>query len=92
MTYGRDVYTLYIHMSTIQKWGNSFAVRIPRPIARSMRLREGSAVEMTSEGGLLILRPAKRARRSLSALLKGVTPSNRHSESSWGSPRGREIW
>lgn len=33
----------------IQKWGNSLAVRLPRDIARELRLREGSEVAVEKE-------------------------------------------
>lgn len=34
--------------TTIQKWGNSYAVRIPKPLVDRLGLRIGSRVRLTS--------------------------------------------
>ena len=61
----------------VATWGHSFAVRIPRALAKQVGVREGSAVEITATGeGLLIKKPGY----TLSALLEGVTPDNLHEE------------
>ena len=78
--------------STIQKWGNSLALRIPSSVAKEMQVREGSAVELTVEDGKIVVKPAKKRKLSLAQMLKGVTKENRHSEIDWGGPVGREIW
>ncbi|HUY14511.1 MAG TPA: AbrB/MazE/SpoVT family DNA-binding domain-containing protein [Terriglobia bacterium] len=81
-------------MATTQlaKWGNSLALRIPKTIAQDARLREGEPVTVTvaSEGGLVI----KTARRkySLQQLVSRITARNRHGETDWGKPQGKEIW
>jgi antitoxin component of MazEF toxin-antitoxin module len=59
----------------VATWGHSFAVRIPRALAKQFGVREGSAVEITATGdGLLIRKPGY----TLGALLEGVTPDNLH--------------
>jgi antitoxin MazE len=78
--------------TTISKWGNSLAVRIPLAIARQAGLNEGDSLALlpASDGGL-VLRPARR-RYELSELVSRITPKNRHQETDWGSPQGRETW
>lgn len=78
--------------TTVQKWGNSLALRIPSAIAKGMQVREGSAVELSVEEGSIVIKPAKKRKLSLAQLLKGVTKENRHSEIDWGAPVGREVW
>lgn len=78
--------------ATVQKWGNSLALRIPSRLAKEIRLRQGSAVEVAVEEGGLVVRPAKRRQFALSSLLKGVTKSNRHEATGWGAPAGEESW
>ena len=63
----------------IQKWGNSLAVRIPRPVAQDIGLGPDSDVEMSVRDGSLILVPTRR-QYSLEELVKGITPANRHDE------------
>lgn len=81
-------------MATTQlaKWGNSLAVRIPKSVAEDAQLREGQPVTLTvaREGGLVI-RSARRKYR-LSQLVSRITSKNRHEETEWGKPQGREIW
>jgi antitoxin MazE len=77
--------------ATVQKWGNSLALRIPSSIAKDISLRQGSAVDIAVEGGKIIVKPEKKKKLSLSQLLNGVTKDNRHTELDWGEPLGREA-
>jgi antitoxin MazE len=74
----------------IQKWGNSLAVRIPKPIAQDLGITSESDVEMSVQDGTLVLAPARR-RYSLEELVDGITPANRHDEIDLGPPMGREL-
>ena len=78
--------------STISKWGNSLAVRIPQAIAKQASLNEGDCVALAidSEGGI-VLRPTRR-KYELAELVSWITPKNRHRETDWGRPRGEESW
>lgn len=53
---------------------------------------EGSEVELTLKSGTLVVRPVKRKRHSLAALVKRITPGNRHDSISTGGAAGREVW
>jgi antitoxin MazE len=83
----------YMHeQTTLSKWGNSLAVRIPKSIATEARIREGDpvAVEVAKDGSI-VLRPNRRV-YVLDELVSAITPRNRHKESDWGPPSGKEIW
>jgi antitoxin MazE len=75
----------------IAKWGNSLALRIPKSLAADMNVRDGDAVEISVEGGALVVRP-RRKRYSIEELVEGITPDNRHGEIDWGKPVGKEVW
>jgi len=78
--------------STISKWGNSLAVRIPLAIAKQASLGEGDCVKLALDReGRIVLRPA-RQRYELAELVAGITPKNRHRETDWGRPQGKESW
>ena len=78
--------------STISKWGNSLAVRIPLALAKQASLGEGDCVKMSLDpDGTIVLRPARR-KYDLSDLVAGITPKNRHRETDWGRPEGEESW
>ena len=76
----------------VQKWGNSLAVRIPRPFAEETGLENGSSIELSLEEGRLILSPLSKKSYALENLLQGITPENVHGELDTGRPVGREVW
>lgn len=78
--------------TAVQRWGNSLALRIPRAYASETRISEGSEVELSLKSGALVVRPILHRRHSLAALLKRVTPSNRHESVSTGASIGQEVW
>ncbi|MGH9368031.1 MAG: AbrB/MazE/SpoVT family DNA-binding domain-containing protein [Thermoanaerobaculia bacterium] len=75
----------------VQKWGNSLAVRIPKPFAEGAGLRPSSEVEVSLEKGEVRLSPV-RPRWKLRQLLAGVTKRNLHTEVDVGPAVGREAW
>jgi len=78
--------------TTIQKWGNSLALRIPSSVAKDLHLLPGDPVELTLEDGQITIKPPKKRRLSLEHLLKAVTDANRPSLLDWGAPVGNESW
>jgi antitoxin MazE len=80
------------NQSTVSKWGNSLAVRIPLALAKQASLNEGDAVALSLDReGAIVLRPARKKYR-LSELVNRITPRNRHRETDWGKRRGEESW
>lgn len=77
-------------MSTIQKWGNSLGVRIPKEVARRVEVGVGTPVEIVAENGAIVLRPSKRRKYRLKDLLKGLKPRQLHGEVDFGPDVGRE--
>jgi antitoxin MazE len=75
----------------VQKWGNSLAVRIPKPFAEDAGLEAESSVDLVVRGGSVVVTPV-RARPRLAALLRRVRAANLHGEIDSGQPVGRESW
>ena len=74
------------------KWGHSLAVRIPKPVAESARLAEGDRLTVSlGRDGAIVIKPARR-KHSLGELVARITPKNRHDETQWGGPVGKESW
>ena len=96
-----DTYVYTFDMSTktttIQKWGNSLAVRIPKAVAEKANLREHEPVDFGVEGGHITIKAKGRSRTipkySLGELLKGVTPKNMTLDREWldVKPIGKEV-
>ena len=78
-------------MATVQKWGNSLAIRIPHALAGQLDITEGTTVDLCVRDGELIVRPDRSPKLSLSALLKDCKPSQLHGETDLGIDVGREV-
>lgn len=76
----------------VQQWGNSLALRIPKAFVVGAKLQKGSVVDVSEEGGKIILTPVKKGKITLKGLLAGVTRENIHGEVSTGKRVGKEIW
>ena len=75
----------------VQKWGNSLALRIPKPFAVEINLFDNSEVNVSLREGKIIIEPISKE-IILEELLKKINSKNRHGETDWGKPRGREEW
>lgn len=78
--------------TTVQKWGNSYAVRIPKSFIKEVGLEYRADVELTLEDGKLIIQPAAEEAPTLDELLAGVTSKNKHDTIETDPPVGIEIW
>ena len=80
-----------MYFQVVEKWGDSFTLRIPKELAQKAHLKEGTDVGISvSEGRLVVaLEPKK---YNLEELLAGVTPENLHTEVNTGSSVGCEAW
>ena len=79
-------------MSSVKKWGNSLAVRIPMVVIQDLGLSENSSVQIISNGVSATIQPSKRKKATLDELVAAITPENRHEEVDWGEPVGKEVW
>ncbi len=77
--------------TSIAKWGNSLALRLPSYIVRESRLTEGSTVLIEVRDGALVVTPVRK-KLKLSDLLAGMEPRLTHEEFDWGEPKGDEEW
>jgi antitoxin MazE len=76
----------------IQKWGNSLALRIPRPFAEDADVKEGTVVDLSVSEGRLVAAPLRKKRVTLKQLLAKVNRGNLHGEVDSGPSVGRESW
>lgn len=76
----------------IQKWGNSLALRIPKPFAEEAEVREGAILDLSVQDGRLIAKPVAQRKYALKQLLRGIRKDNIHEEIDWGGAVGREAW
>ncbi len=76
----------------VQKWGNSLAVRIPKPFALEVGLEQNSVVTVSVSKGKLVLEPMIKPQYTLKQLLAEVTTDNLHHEIETGPAIGNEAW
>ena len=75
----------------VKKWGNSLGIRIPLVLAQSLGITENTDVDISSDNEVITIKPSQ-PKPSLHQLVKEITDKNRHGETDWGKPTGREIW
>ena len=78
-------------VTSVQRWGNSLAIRIPKAFAAQAQLTEDSSVDISLEGERIVITPVRK-QWSLRKLVKEITPRNRHRETGWGDRAGKESW
>jgi antitoxin MazE len=84
--------------ATIQKWGNSNALRIPKVLLDALSLRENDRVELVQSGSEITIRKAT-AHQTLEQRLTAfygkpvdeIAPLQSE-ELDWGRPEGGELW
>ena len=76
----------------VQKWGNSLALRIPKPLADQAGLTQGSVVDLKIVDSVLHVQLIAPQEYTIDALLEGVSEENIHYEVDTGKAQGREAW
>lgn len=82
-------------LTTIQKWGNSQAVRLPKSVLESVSLEENDRVEIIADNDTIIIKKAERkryAKKSLEERFENYTGDYQCTEYDWGKPVGKEVW
>ena len=86
--------------TTIQKWGNSQGLRIPKPMLESVGIRENDRVELIQTADSITLKKAVALphktleQRLVEFYEKPIEDIERcqEKEMDWGKAEGREIW
>ncbi len=79
----------------VSKWGNSLAVRLPRPVTEDLRLEEGQAVDVEIENGAVRLTPIRQHKyptlAEMVAEMERLGPENEPPSVDWGPDIGAEV-
>ncbi len=76
---------------TVQRWGNSLAVRIPAAVARSARFRVGQPVEVSAQDSNILVKALGEPRLTLAQKLAAFDPSLHGGEVMVTRPVGNEV-
>ena len=75
--------------SSIARWGNSLAIRLPKTALDATDFREGDPVTITAQGDTLVVRRAPRV--DIDAMIASISPEHLPDESFDWAPVGNEI-
>lgn len=78
--------------ATIQKWGNSQGIRLPKKILEYVNMSEGEEVEITTQDEAIIIKRAGGKRQTIQELFEGYDGDYTPEEVDWGEPVGGEVW
>jgi antitoxin MazE len=79
--------------ASIQKWGNSNAIRLPKPILKTANIEEYDTVEIIAGDNEIVIRKAERRKHiTLKKRLQGWDGVYKPDAIDWGEPVGREVW
>ena len=77
----------------VQKWGNSYAIRLPIKTIKKQNIFKGSWLDIKEKKGKIILDVLEqREEENLESLVNKINSDNLHQESDWGDVCGKEIW
>ena len=77
--------------TSIQKWGNSQGIRIPKSILDTINWSENEEIILLIKNEKIILEKAKN-RKNIKDLFKDYNGNYKPTEIDWGEPVGDEIW
>ena len=90
-----------VTITTIARWGNSRAIRLPAPLLESLNLKDNDIVEIRTDNDKIIIQKQYQ-RKSLKQRVEEfygkdfetVLKENpyEYEEMDWGPPIGDEIW
>lgn len=85
--------------TTLQRWGNSQGVRLPKSIVESLGMSVGAPVivEISGDHSQITITPATesrpvRGRHRIEDLIAESDPNAFATEHDWGKPHGKEVW
>jgi antitoxin MazE len=78
--------------TTVKKWGNSAAVRIPASVMEATHLDLDEVVDVREQAGRIVIEPVRQKTYDLRKLLKGITSKTRHAAVDFGPATGKEVW
>lgn len=77
--------------TTIQKWGNSQGIRIPKYLIDAVRWSENEEIELIAEKDRIIIEKAA-PRKNIMELFADFEGEYHPEEIEWGDPMGDEVW
>ncbi len=79
--------------TSIQKWGNSQGIRLPKYILEAIQWKENEVINITTENDKIIIEKATVSeRKNIKELFANFDEEYKPTQIDWGKPEGEEIW
>lgn len=79
--------------ATIQKWGNSQGIRIPKAFLEALGMMENDLVELHRvDNNIVITKVKEKKELTLEDIFKDYDGEYVAEGFDWGSPVGKEVW
>ena len=81
--------------TTIQKWGNSHGIRIPKLILETLQWHDNDEITVSTEDNRLIIEkaaPMQKQKPTIMELFAEYDGDYQPDEIDWGEPVGGEVW
>ncbi len=79
--------------TTIQKWGNSQGIRIPKAFLDALGMMENDIVELSRVNDNIVITKVKSEKAlTLEDIFNNYDGKSVAEEFDWGSPVGEEVW
>ena len=79
--------------TTIQKWGNSQGLRIPKAFLDALGMMENDVVELSRVDDTIVITKVKEKKElTLEDIFKEYDGECAAEEFDWGVPVGKEVW
>lgn len=76
----------------LQKWGNSFGIRIPITLLKELHLKENEILKLEKEEDRIVISKSKTEKISLAKRFETYHGKNLAKEFEWDEAKGKEIW
>ena len=81
-------------LTTIRKWGNSHAIRIPQHFLEQLSLKDNEDVEIIAEKNQIVVKKIEKPdeEMTIKKLFANYHGEYQKTNIDWGEPQGKEIW
>lgn len=80
--------------TSIQKWGNSQGIRIPKAFLEAIGMKVNDPVEIERQDNCIIIKKLENRKTELTLddIFSGYDSDYKPEEYDWGKPIGKEAW
>jgi antitoxin MazE len=76
----------------LQKWGNSYGIRVPKSILDSLNIKSNDLLNIVQEDNKIIITKTNKNKISLENLFMNYSGDNLSKDFCWDENIGSEIW